>query len=734
MTKQSSQDQWWHRQLAKVVAKTSTVATALGVTTVMDMLRYYPRKYVDLGGITDLSKVVDGESATMHVNVATVTSRPMRARSGWIVTAEFTDGQHTMPAAFFARQKWLVDSLERTLVPGASVLVTGTPQWYRGTRQLKHPQVAQADEQEAQWRREHPLLPVYPATAKVPSEKIERIIRGLLTTQPLKELPDPCHGVPGVRMGLAEALLAIHQPTSWRQRDAARRRLAYEEAFVTQTVLVQRKAAAAATQRAPVFAAESGRALTTLDDRLPFTLTTSQHQVGQTLAAELATDRPMMRLLQGDVGSGKTLVALRAMLQVVDARGQCALLAPTEVLAAQHYRSILGLLGDLSAGGLLGGHEHATTVRLVTGSLKQAAKRTALADVASGAAGIVVGTHALLYDSVQFAHLGLVVVDEQHRFGVDQREALRAKAGHTPHTLVMTATPIPRTVAMTVFGDLDISRLTELPPGRQPVTTHVVPLTQPRWVDRMWHRLAEEVAQGRQGFVVCSRIGDEDDNDQLSVPEANPESQNGQDRSVWGVTALAAELAEHPALTGVKMAVLHGRLPAEDKDAVMSAFAAGHIDVVVSTTVVEVGVDVPNASMMVIMDADRFGIAQLHQLRGRVGRGGLAGTCLLATAATEDEQSMQRLTAVAATTDGFALAELDTGVRREGNVLGAEQSGMRSGLKVLKVMQDAELIQRARQDATAVVEADPQLEGFPQLRAACELALRPDEHQYLQRT
>jgi ATP-dependent DNA helicase RecG len=435
----------------------------------------------------------------------------------------------------------------------------------------------------------------------------------------------------------------------------------------------------------------------------------------------------MHRLLQGEVGSGKTVIALRAMLQVVDAAGQAALLAPTEVLAQQHYRSIASMLGPLAMAGQLGGAEHATRLTLLTGSLSAPARRRALLEAASGEAGIVIGTHALLQDRVQFADLGLVVIDEQHRFGVEQRDSLRDKAGDgRPHMLVMTATPIPRTVAMTVFGDLDTSTLTELPLGRSPISTHVVPLAErPHYLARTWQRVKEEVAAGRQAYVVCPRIGDEassDADDELA----------GDGRAPVAVLDLAAELSAGP-LAGVRLGILHGRLPAEEKEKVMLAFADGFVDVLVTTTVVEVGVDVPNAVVMVIMDADRFGVSQLHQLRGRVGRGRDPGLCLLVTAVQETMLARARLDAVAGTTDGFALSRIDLEQRREGDVLGTVQAGRKSSLKLLQLLRDEDLIGHAREEATRLVDSDPALAGEPGLAAAVRALVDAEHTSYLEK-
>ena len=472
--------------------------------------------------------------------------------------------------------------------------------------------------------------------------------------------------------------------------------------------------------------------------QLPFTLTAGQAAVGKTLAEELAQDSPMHRLLQGEVGSGKTIVALRAMLQVVDAGGQAALLAPTEVLAAQHFESIRRTLGPLSRDGMLGGFgPDAVQVTLLTGSMPTAARKQAMLDAASGTAGIVIGTHALLSDNVSFYDLGLIVVDEQHRFGVEQRDVLRSKASKPPHLLVMTATPIPRTVAMTVFGDLETSVLDELPAGRAPITTHVVGLAEhPAWATRIWSRAREEIDAGHQVYIVCPKIGSDDDGD-FSPGEAEPsaadlDGDNGA-RELASVTGVVELLRDEPALAGVPVAPLHGRQDPVLKSETMASFTANQTKLLVSTTVIEVGVDVHNATLMVILDADRFGISQLHQLRGRVGRGGLPGTCLLVTTLEPGHPSRRRLDAVAATTDGFELSQEDLKLRREGDILGASQSGGRSTLKLLRVLEHEDVIARARQDAQAIVGGDPSLDAHPVLAAAIDEYLNPEKEAFLER-
>ena len=519
-------------------------------------------------------------------------------------------------------------------------------------------------------------------------------------------------------LDIMTALRLAHRPDDYAQVGAAQKRFRFEEALVLQLVLARRRAA----QRALGARSRTGGGglLEAFDARLPFELTAGQREIGELVEEELARDHPMNRLLQGEVGSGKTLVALRAMLRVVDSGGQAVLLAPTEVLAQQHHRSISAMLGDLAQGGMLGGAAYATSVVLLTGSMGKTARDGALQQMASGEAGIVIGTHALLEQSVELADLGLVVVDEQHRFGVEQRAALTDKAGTPPHVLVMTATPIPRTVAMTVFGDLETSVLSELPAGRAPIQTNVVPLAeQPSWISRVWQRVREEVEAGHQAYVVCPRISgdtqEEGESDQLDVDEDGEVVASR--RRLAAVEDVHADLTAGP-LAGLRVAVLHGRLPADEKDRTMRAFAAGDIDVLISTTVIEVGVDVHNATTMVLLDADRFGVSQLHQLRGRVGRGGLPGLCLLVSGAEAGSPARERLDAVASTTDGFELSRIDLEQRREGDVLGANQSGFRSSLVSLRVLRDAATIDRARDAAESLLAADPQLAATPDLAAA----------------
>jgi ATP-dependent DNA helicase RecG len=670
----------------------------------------------------------------------------MSTRRGEILEVTVTDGHARLLLTFFhAARFW-----QRQLVPGRHGMFAGRVSTFKGRRQLAHPEfkLLGADEADKAAELAAELIPVYPASKDVSTWDIEKCVRIVLDT--LTEVDDPLpaslrerHRLPG----LTAALRWIHRPADLAEATRARSRLKWDEALVLQAALAQRRIAAAALPAAPRPPRAEGL-LGSFDAALPFRLTAGQRAVGEEIAAELGREHPMHRLLQGEVGSGKTVVAIRAMLQVIDAGGQAALLAPTEVLAQQHHRSVGELLGPLGQAGTLGAADTATRVALLTGSQGAAARREALLDAASGAAGIVIGTHALLTEHVQFADLGLVVIDEQHRFGVEQRDALREKARDgRPHVLVMTATPIPRTVAMTVYGDLDTSTLRELPAGRSPIATHVVPsLEKPRYLDRTWARIREEVTQGRQAYVVCPRIGGDDGPPSGSLTMDSPEpgaadadtAAGGTDddgeprRAALAVLDVAPSLAEGP-LAGLRLTMLHGRLPSEQKDAAMAAFAGGSADVLVSTTVVEVGVDVPNATVMVILDADRFGVSQLHQLRGRVGRGSHPGLCLLVTEAPEASKARERLDAVAATLDGFRLAELDLAQRREGDVLGAAQAGRKKSLKLLSVLTDAELIGEARREATMLVDADPDLADHPALAAAIGSLLDEERAEFLEK-
>jgi ATP-dependent DNA helicase RecG len=729
------------------------LSESLSLHTVGDLIRHYPRRFYSRGELTDLSCLREGDHVTVLARVVSVSEMPLpslpgkgrRSRLEVIVT----DDRAKLVLTFFSG----IAQYRRVLRPDVVGMFAGTVSSFRGRRQLVHPECEMlpgappnADltpELAAEFATE--MIPVYPASAKIPSWRIAKSVKTVLDTLDVGEDPLPAQVRERYELaGRAEAIRAVHRPLDQADRKRAIARLKWDEAFLLQAALAQRRLAAAAMPAMPRPHIDGGIA-DEFDARLPFTLTAGQVAVGETIAAELACAYPMHRLLQGEVGSGKTVIAIRAMLQVVDAGGQAALLAPTEVLAQQHYRSITDMLGPLAQSGQLGGAEHATGVALLTGSVGAAARRSALSDVFTGDAGIVIGTHALLEEQVQFADLGLVVIDEQHRFGVEQRDALRAKAaGNRPHVLVMTATPIPRTVAMTVYGDLETSTLTELPAGRSPIASHVVPAAdKPRFLERAWERVREEVARGQQAYVVCPRIGDGPDSDEpddlgeddfggVDMTGGIPRGVVMGRRQPLAVLDVAATLDAGP-LAGMRLGILHGRLHPEEKDQVMRAFSAGEIDVLVATTVIEVGVDVPNATVMVVMDAERFGVSQLHQLRGRVGRGAAAGLCLLVSEAPPASPARERLEAVAATLDGFKLSRLDLEQRREGDVLGAAQAGRQSSLRLLRLLADEDLIGRAREEASAVVSADPNLAGQPALREAIEELLGV-QAEYLDKT
>jgi ATP-dependent DNA helicase RecG len=745
--------------LAKIVGTSAApLAKYRGLHTVGDLLDFVPRRYEEPGKLTDLSHLVEGEDVTIVARVDRATTRPMRNRKGRMLSATITDGERELDLTFFSAY-----GHESRLVSGARGLFAGTLGRYHQTWQLTHPdyQIFEPEEEkEAVEQYTSKLIPIYlPAGKKMPSWKVRGAVQIVLAS--LRAFEDHVPADVRSRRGLVDLVSMyrlLHQPSTYKDVDRARYRRKYDEAFTVQTVLAQRRAAgeaAVTTPRPPV----AGGLLEAFDGRMPFELTAGQQEVSADIAADLAREHPMHRLLQGEVGSGKTVVALRAMLSVIDSGGQAALLAPTEVLASQHFHSITTLLGDLAEGGMLGGSQLGTQVRLLTGSQPTAIRRRSLLDAASGDAGIVVGTHALIQEQVQFFDLGLVVVDEQHRFGVEQRDALRGKGKQPPHVLVMTATPIPRTVAMTVFGDMEVSTLTELPKGRSPIATHVV--SNPRWFQRTWERVAEEVRAGHQTYVVCPRIGDDPclsaapenqpvdepvdkavtktsraradfSDEDLEVAFEDDEQEPASMRDLRSVLEMETELRDNPALAGLRIEVLHGRMATDDKERVMGQFAAGTVDILVATTVIEVGVDVANATVMVIMDADRFGISQLHQLRGRVGRGTSPGLCLLVTE-TESEAVQQRLLSVAATNDGFTLARLDLEQRKEGDVLGARQSGGKSQLRLLRLLRDEDLILDAREDAFAIVEKDPGLEQHTVLRAVIAAALDEQQAAYLER-
>ncbi|CAN2203958.1 RecG RecG-like helicase [Candidatus Nanopelagicaceae bacterium] len=702
---------------------TKVLRDLYGYQTIGDLLHHYPRRYLVRGELSNISELNEGDEVTILAEVFSASSRRLQARKGNILEVIVTDGTAKLSLTFF-NQAWR----EKELKVGSQGLFAGKVGFFNNKKQLAHPDyemIADGNDVDAAVEGfAGKYLPMYPASAKMPSWKIAQSIE--LAIAGLDEVDDFLPEAIRAKYGypsLQQALVQLHKPVDLESAAKARERLTFDEAFLLQLLLLSRRAELRKLHTKARAQKQSG-ILAAFDASLPFELTPGQVHVAKEIADDMAQEHPMNRLLQGEVGSGKTIVALRAALSVVASEGQAALLAPTEVLAAQHLRTIQKLLGPLAQGGMLGGDENATQVTLITGSQTAAARKEALSLAASGSAGIVIGTHALLGESVEFKDLGLVIVDEQHRFGVEQRDALKSKAENPPHLLVMTATPIPRTVAMTVFGDLDISTLRELPLGRQPITTHVIPAQEkPAHLERAWQRIREEVAAGHQAYIVAPRIsaGTSEDADMdflmgetgseiASVEELGPYLQSG-------------------ALNGLRVAPLHGRQSADVKDSTMQAFANKEIDVLVSTTVIEVGVDVPNATVMVIMDADRFGVSQLHQLRGRVGRGTSPGLCLLVTQTNAEAPARERLEAVAGTLDGFELSRIDLEQRREGDVLGANQSGARSHLRLLRVLRDESMIEEARTEAALILESG--IENYPQLSSELAAIAEDEAAEYI---
>lgn len=701
-----------YRQLATPLAEVLGASTAkalapLKLATVADLMGHLPRRYLSGTETTELSGLEPGENVAVVAQVAEMNAYPSHTRNGrGRLEVKLSDGSGRLRATFFGKDHY-VEYWQAQLSKGVKGIFVGKIGIFKNALQMSHPNfvmldargniVGRADQAKASMANQvsrSGLVGIYPATSKMPTWQISECTDLVLNL--LAGVDDPMPPELRSRVGLPELIEAyrsIHRPESIDDAEQGIDRLKFDEALALQVTMAYRRADAA-NHAAPAMKPVEDGLLAAFDRRLPFTLTKGQEAVCQQIFADLTRTRPMQRLLQGEVGSGKTVVALRAMLTVVDNGRQAVLLAPTEVLAGQHFDSLRALMGDLGTGQTLGAPEDATEIVLLTGSQSAAQRRATLDAIADGRAGIVIGTHALLSDTVSFADLGMIVVDEQHRFGVEQRAVLQGRAELMPHLLVMTATPIPRSIAMTVFGDLEVSTLREIPAGRQDVQTTVVHAQlRPAWLDRAWQRVREEVLDGRQVFIVCPRISGSED----AIPSGLPDP---------SVTELYAYLEDGP-LAGLRLGQLHGRLPSSEKDSVMTAFADGQLDVLVATTVIEVGVDVPNASMMIIMDADHFGISQLHQLRGRVGRGAHSGVCLLVTYTDGTSPADERLAAVAATRDGFELAEVDLEQRREGDVLGAAQAGGRTTLRLLRVLDDAELLAESRAIAEQLVAGDP---------------------------
>lgn len=700
---------------AIVGARTAkALARAFGMESVGDLLMHLPRRYSHRGELTPLTNLPVGEQVSVVAQVLDVRERQMQARRGSLLEARITDGDGSLTLTFF-NQPWRLKDLK----PGARGIFAGKVSEYRGNLQLQNPDYemyeirddapgsAQLAAAAAMAFAEHPV-PIYPATAQVPTWTIERAVG--LVLDALGPIDDPVpHDirVPEGIFDLGPAIELVHRPDRDEDWRGAQKSLLFREAFDLQLALLdkRRRAGLEASTPRPLASGQSaaGSALARFDAGLPFALTGDQMRAGATISEELARPHPMHRLLQGEVGSGKTLVALRAMLQVAATGGQSAMLAPTEVLAGQHFRSIVEALGpDLTA---------EMNPVLLTGRMPAAERKRALLSLASGSSRIAVGTHALLSESVTFYDLGFMVVDEQHRFGVEQRDSLRRK-GTAPHMLAMTATPIPRTVALTAFGDLEVTTIRELPPGRLGIESFIVPeLEMPNRAARVWARTAEDIAEGRQVYVVCPAISP-------TEAEEDPEAEESNDtRKLANVVETVAWLQNDPRFAGTQIAGLYGSMTSDEKDRVMRSFSDGEIGILVATTVIEVGVNVPNATIMIVRDADRFGISQLHQLRGRVGRGSHKGLCLLMTTAEQGTTARERIEAVERTSDGFVLAEVDLDLRREGDILGTAQSGGKSTLKLLRVAQHGELIEHARMVAGELLERDPELAQSPGLAA-----------------
>jgi len=655
-----------------------------GIKTVTDLLLHFPRRYSKRGELTDFSLLPIGEVVTVVGEVQSTNQRSMKGRKGSIFEVVLGDGNKQLTLAFF-NQTWR----QAELHTGVQGLFSGKIGAFSGKLQLTHPDYelfdAEIIDQQAKAWAELPI-PIYPATGNLSSWRIQKAIEKVLDAGHKAQEILPIELLENQKLlTLQAAIEMIHRPKKDSDWEKATESLKFHEAMLLQLGLLERRKKAQQEQAAVY---KAGLLLEKFDASLPFTLTPGQLAAGDEIAADLAQGHPMNRMLQGEVGSGKTVVALRAVLAVAESGGQSALLAPTEVLASQHFRSIIQALGPEVAKEL--------GVRLLTGQQPVAVRKKTLLDMASGNCRLVIGTHALLSENVSFFDLGLVVIDEQHRFGVGQREALKSKAKHSPHSLVMTATPIPRTLAVTVFGDLDVSSLRELPKGRQPITTHVVDISRKDLVARTWERVSEEVSAGRQAFVVCPKI-DFQQSEESGAMSSDIESLESEvSPEPASVTSVFASLENNKLLAGIRIGLLHGRMSSKEKDEIMDQFESGWLQVLVATTVIEVGVNIPNASTMVVLDADHFGLSQLHQLRGRVGRGEHAGLCLLVSGAQPESLASQRLDALSKISDGFELSEIDLDLRGEGDVLGDSQSGPRSSLQLLRVIRDAKLIQEVR--------------------------------------
>jgi len=707
------------------------LAEAFEVETVLDLLTHYPRRWIDRTNEARVADLRPGDQALVVAEVRRISARRTRGRPPrTLVTATVTDGSGHLTVTFF-NQGWR----ERQLPPGTTCVLFGKVDTFQGQLQMTNPVVDLIGDQTGRF------VPVYPQSDKVriTSQDVGRWMGEVLEragtfAEPLPDAVRDEHDL----VERTRAFHGIHQPEGWADVTVARKRLVFDELLRIQLALILRKRTLERTTegiahhvgRADGGGEDRERLVADFHGRLPFSLTGAQRRVIDEITADLAGPHPMHRLLQGDVGAGKTLVALTALLVGVQGGHQGALMAPTEVLAEQHHLGVRALLAGLTVddGGttLLG--QRPVAVELLTARATPTERKRILAGLARGDVDIAIGTHSLIQEGVTFHSLGVVVVDEQHRFGVEQRAALRERGAGTasPDVLVMTATPIPRTAAMTVYGDLDVSVLDEMPPGRTPITTvwvrtdsadedddtgEALPAPDPE--DAVWEAVRVEVAAGRQAYVVCPLI---EGSEKL---EARSAQETFDELTAPGVGGLE----------GLRVAMLHGRMPSAEKEAVMERFRQGALDVLVATTVIEVGVDVPNATVMVVLDADRFGIAQLHQLRGRVGRGSHRSTCYL-VAAGSTEEAEARLEALVRTTDGFELAEVDLDLRGEGTLMGERQKG-RSDLKLASLRRDREWVAKARDVAIALVDGDPDLSAHPLLADEVALFLGEDEQDFL---
>ncbi len=719
----------------------------LGINLISDLLRHYPRRYVVRGELSDFESINDGEEVTILARIKSSKVKRIPGRKGGILEVEVSDGKSSLLLTFF-NQAWRA----KDLIEGREGLFAGKIGRYKNKRQLAHPDyllIPEGDDVESAINEfAGKYLPVYSATRKLPSWKISQCVSLALAN--VEKLSEPIPKSILDRFGFPEldkAIRDVHQPLNLEAAERAKTRLTFDEALIMQLFLLLRKAELQFIE-GKARLNSSGELLKKFDQNLPFELTAGQKEVWEEIRNDLGRTNPMYRLLQGDVGSGKTIVALRAMLAIADSGGQTALLAPTEVLAQQHYKNFLAILGSLAGKGVLTDTTQQSTVQieLLTGSTSSAERRLILEESRSGEVDILIGTHSLLNEEVQFKDLAFVVIDEQHRFGVEQRDVLRNKSEYPPHVLVMTATPIPRTVAMTVFGDLDISILKELPLGRTPIESHVVNSNaQPKFLERAWQRVREEVAAGHQVYVVAPKISPSDESDfskfGLTTEEmARAKKLLGDDSeeisfskgATYSVEELFPKLRDQ-ILKGIRVGKLHGRMSSLEKEEVMNAFARHDIDVLVSTTVIEVGVDVPNASMIIILSSERFGVSQLHQLRGRVGRGQIPGLCLFVTSLPNEDPALERLNAVAGTTNGFELSRLDLEQRREGDVLGSAQSGATSHLRLLRVIRDEEIIFEARMVAEEILKLDPMLSSNAILLAEVDKLREEERASYLEK-